>query len=446
MPKLAILRKSSAQAHHDGMQPSKTAYRRPGWLSRFYAYCWHFKITRNGRYLMLSLAAALSVSVGSSSFDIPLYQIVFALSGLLAGAFCLGALNRPRIELKGDPPRRITARENAETPIEVINRSRFPALEVSVGFVKLPPGLELKDCDQYTPLLLSGESIAMPLTLRAARRGYYELPPMLAYSCFPFNLFRFAARRHQGRKTQPSVLYAAPQFRRLTSIDVPMGLKYQPGGIALTSNIGESPEYIGNREYRYGDPLRRIDFKSWGRLARPIVREYHEEYYCRIALALDTFVPGRRPEPQEGFPQLEAAISITAAIADALSRGEYLIDLFAAGPELYTFRAGRNVAHLDNMLEILACVEPCRFNPFEAIAPPLAEELGNITTMIGVFLDWDETREQLVRAAVEAGCSVKLIVVRNSKTTRPLDQALEFTQDVRQLSADEIERGALESL
>ena len=40
------------------------------------------------------------------------------------------------------------------------------------------------------------------------------------------------------------------------------------------------------------------------------------------------------PELAEKYPDLEAAVSLTAAIADAMNRGEALIDIFAAGPQL----------------------------------------------------------------------------------------------------------------
>ena len=121
----------------------------------------------------------------------------------------------------------------------------------------------------------------------------------------------------------------------LVDVSVPVGMRHQPGGIALTSNIGESPEYIGNREYVPGEPVRRIDFRSWARLGKPVVREFQEEYYCRIALVLDTHVVPKMtwgsferwaegwyfPYEQgpEEFPELEAAVSMTAALADALS-------------------------------------------------------------------------------------------------------------------------------
>ena len=210
-----------------------------------------------------------------------------------------------------------------------------------------------------------------------------------------------------------------PSFRRLTAINIPINARYQPGGISLSSQVGESPEYIGNREYRPGDATRHLDHRSWARLGKPVVREFQEEYYCRVALVLDTFVPGKAAPGPAGFEQFEAAVSLSAAIADALARGEYIIDLFAAGPELYVFRSGRHTAHFENVLEILASVDACRVSPFRKVTPALSEELASISSVICVFLDWDTERVNLVRAATDAGCSVKVVVVRDEAPTIP---------------------------
>jgi uncharacterized protein (DUF58 family) len=212
-----------------------------------------------------------------------------------------------------------------------------------------------------------------------------------------------------------------PAFHPISLADLPIRSRYQPGGILFTSNVGESCEYISNREYRPGDSMRRIDYRSWARLAAPVVREYQEEYYCRVALVLDTYVARGRIKSPAGFPDLEAAVSLSASVAEAISHGEFILDIFAAGPELYVFRSGRHTAHLDNVLEILACVEECRRNPFAVVAPALAGELGNISTVIFVLLDWDEDRRNLVRLAAEAGCATKVVVIRRGPTTLPVD-------------------------
>jgi uncharacterized protein (DUF58 family) len=267
-----------------------------------------------------------------------------------------------------------------------------------------------------------GERARGTVSFTPARRGLFGPVDVRCWSQFPFGLFRvpLAAERFP-------LLTVYPAFSPIAGLDVPMGRRFQPGGIALTSATGESPEYIGNREYRPGDAVRRIDFRAWARLGKPAVREYQEEYFCRVALVLDTYLPRGARIPPEGHSQLEAAISLSAAVADCLARGEYIIDLFAAGPELYVFRAGRSIAHFDNILEILAGIDPCRRNPFATLQPALVEELGHITTVICVMLDWDQTRNDLARTALEAGCAVKAVVVRDDDPTLPpLDDAIEM--------------------
>src|SRR5690606_10590280 len=101
---------------------------------------------------------------------------------------------------------------------------------------------------------------------------------------------------------------------------------------------------------------------------------------------------------------------------------------------------------LDNVLEILAGVGHTVDNPFERLAPALVDELHNISTVVCVLLDWDRTREQLVRAAAEAGCSLKIVIVREGATTVPLDSALSWTNHVRQVSPGSVSSGRVDTL
>ena len=321
------------------------------------------------------------------------------------------------------------------------NAGRKPALNVSIGFFSPPASIQEIGFPARVPWLKSGKGAELTVTLLPRRRGLYVLEAPRPFSLFPFNIFRTGSK--PGKKSNLLVL---PHFHPLSGVNVPVGSRYQPGGIALTSNVGESPEYIGNRDYRAGDSPRRIDFHAWARTSRPVIKEYQEEYYCRVALVLDTFVPAPRRRPTEGFEHLEAAVSLSASVADALSRGEYIIDLFAAGPELYVFRGGRHIAHLDNILEILACVEHCRKDPFEAVAPALSDELASISTVIFVLLDWDHSRQNLVRTAREAGCEVKVLIVSDGAPALSADEARGPIGDVTVLSPKDIQSGALETL
>lgn len=375
---------------------------------------WLYPFTVGGKALIAAFSFAFLI--GAVSVDVPMYQIFIALLALIVVTSAMGSVFRlAKIEVTGRFPERITAGQLLTGHFLLHNRGKLSVYDVSAGCFLPPRGWEVHKQPLMISHLPSGQAAEIPVSLTPRRRGQYQMPPVRVFTTFPFNF-----NRNQIGKFPASSVLVLPRFHPVTGIRLEVGNRYQPGGIALTSHIGESPEYIGNRDYQPGDSLRRIDFRSWARLARPVVKEYQEEYYCRIALVLDTFMPSWRNPPPDGFPSFEAAVSLSASVADALARGEYIIDLFAAGPELHIFRAGRNTAHLENVLEILACVNHCRTNPFDTLGPALINELGQISTVVCVFLDWDEPRRQLVRAAQEAGCSIKLLIVRDRATTLPL--------------------------
>jgi len=381
-------------------------------------YWLFYKTTARGKVY----AACLFIVAGGSmlSLEVPLYQLLFALAMPAFLAFGYALAMRPRVHLDARLPEKAVAGQAVTAHLTLTNLSPICGRDIQAEPAAAVPYLE--QTPAAPPMLLApGATVHTRLTVLPRKRGLYPWPAMRVFSLFPFGLFRTAVRggANTPRQAGNGMLLVYPRFTPLAGIDVPINARYQPGGIALSSQVGESPEYVGNREYRPGDSTRHLHHRSWARLGKPVVKEYQEEYYCRVALVLDTFVPAPRKPGPDGFPELEAAVSLSAAVADALGRGEYLIDIFAAGPELYVFRAGRHTAHFDNVLEILSCVDACRRNPFERVAPALADELANISSVICVLLDWDAGRERLMHAAAEAGCSTKVIIVRDGPTTLP---------------------------
>ncbi|MCM8757094.1 MAG: DUF58 domain-containing protein, partial [Candidatus Omnitrophica bacterium] len=228
-------------------------------------------------------------------------------------------------------------------------------------------------------------------------------------------------------------------FQPIQTLNLPLSQRHQPGGLAFGSHCGDSPEYVGNREYRPGDPARRIDFRSWARLARPVVKEYQEEYYSRVGLVLDTFIGPRQSAKRE--MELEAAISLTAAIAEVVCQGESVVDLFAAGSTLHTFRAGRSIGQVQHILDILACLEGSYFCPFEKILPSLTEEYQGMSAVIFVFLRWDEIRRQLVQRAREGQSVSRVILVKKDKLAVVVDLD---GKEIVQVTPEEVKKGLLD--
>lgn len=405
-------------------------------VASYWVFLWRYRFTTAGKWIVAGLL--LSVMFGSASVEVPIYQIFSALTVFFFADRLVGYAMRPHLSVEQSLALQSTAGQPLAVEMTMSNEGKRTAYDLAAGFFSLPRGIVSVESEQPLGDLPPGDSLSARVVLRADRRGIYTLPRPRCFSTFPFQMFRDSQCFSESPK-----LLVMPAFEPIVRFDLPVGARYQPGGVALTSNIGESPEYIGNREYVAGDSIRRIDHRSWARIGRPIVREYQEEYYCRVALVLDTFIPKQQKPTRLGFPNLEAAISLSAAIADALARGEYLIDLFAAGPELYVFRAGRHTGHFQNVLEIVSGVDACRKNPFDTVSPALADELTNISTVVGVFLDWDESRRELVRTAREHGCEVKVLVVKDGSTSEPIDHE---EGEIIQLGINEVQRGGFETL
>ncbi len=370
-------------------------------------HTWKRRVTPSGRVVLICFI--IIGSEASAVIILPLHIFALLLGVLLFVEVLARRIFAPRVVVHRDLPERCAAGARLEIDARLENVGRLPVFDLTVTEHRLPVGIEQPGGYRYLACLEAGAKRRWRYSLQASRRGVYTLDGAVALTAFPFGLY------NQARFTpdaQQLIVY--PPFVPLANLELPVGRKHQPGGLQLVSHTGDSEEFLGNREYRPGDRLRDVHYAAWARLGYPVVREFQQEYLSRIALVVDTFV---EETDDEAEPDLEAALSLGAAVAEALGRLEYVIDLFAAGPDLYHFQAGRSLAHLDNILDILACIAPCRSDPFAVLTPAIRAELGQISTAVVVLLDWDERREGFVQDLRAAGVAVKAMVVRSVPPT-----------------------------
>jgi uncharacterized protein (DUF58 family) len=368
------------------------------------------RLTRRGRFVLGATVGLALVGVDTRR------ALVFVLFALAAPPLLLALRHlfsgRPSLRLSGRVPLRLTAGRFVTAAMDVVPEDgRRETLSAFWG-APLPAaaGLEVDPVEAFVET--GGRPARVRLQLRPRRRGRYVLPSFGVARTDPCGLVR-----SRSVWLPEQVVLAYPRYYTLDELPLPMGRRYQPGGIPLASEVGESMEFVGTREYREGDPLRKIHWRSWARLGRPVVKEYQEEYFSRIALVLDTFLP-KRPSPRER-ERFEAAISLLASVAGHFSRSEEVVDILAAGPDLYEVSTGRSLGYLDNVLDVLACLEPSPAPPFESIGPPLFERLERLTTVVAVMLEWDDAREAFLRRVRAMGVAVRVLLVHEGGTRRP---------------------------
>ncbi len=235
----------------------------------------------------------------------------------------------------------------------------------------------------------------------------------------------------------PQSLLVLPKRYLLPPIHMPGGRKYHSGGMALTTSVGESEEFVSLREYRPGDPLRKFHWKSWAKIGKPIVKEYQEEFFVRHVLILDTFVG------QDHTEAFEEAISLAASFACTIQTQESLLDLIFVGLEVYCFTSGRGLGHTDKILEVLADVQPCDHKTFDAIFPTVMSRAEFCSGCICIFVNWDEQRQKLVQLLRHLDVPVFVLVVLASDDTATPDPGPmnDVADNFHVLRAGEIERG-----
>ena len=203
----------------------------------------------------------------------------------------------------------------------------------------------------------------------------------------------------------PGNLLVLPQRYALPPISLPGSRRHQPGGVALATGIGDSEEFVGLRDYRPGDPLQRIHWKSYARAGEPVVREYQDEYFERHALILDTFGGARQAAA------FEDAVSVAASLAYTVNTQECLLDLMFVGAESYCYTAGRGQLSAGSLMEVLAGVQLCASEPFATLRSAVIARRALLTGSICVLLAWDEARRELIRELQMLGVPVLAILV-----------------------------------
>lgn len=250
------------------------------------------------------------------------------------------------------------------------------------------------------PLALSRQDTRVQCELTPLRRGLLRLESVAVARADPLGLFRaFAEVR------LPQNVLILPKRYPLPLIALPGTMKYQQGGIALASSVGQSDEFVALRDYRQGDPLRHIHWRSWARAGKPVVKEFEDEFFVRHALVLDTFAEHSHSEA------FEEATAIAASFACTIQTQESLLDLLFIGSESYCFTAGRGVGHGEQLLEILASVRPSKDKGFENLERLVLNHITKVSGCIFVFLAWDQPRRDFVRKITAMGVPLLVLVV-----------------------------------
>lgn len=256
------------------------------------------------------------------------------------------------------------------------------------------------DCPEEIQLK-PGQGARHMIELTPLRRGVIRLNDLRVLLPDPFGLFQNCTKV----PAPPATVTVLPRRHPLPRIELPGGAAFQITGESNTNAIGNSGEFTGLRDYRPGDPLRQIHWKSWARTGRPIVKELEDTFYPRYGLILDTLSTDRTDTT------FEEAVSVAASFASAIDTSESLLDLMFIKNEAHIVTAGRGVERAEKLLEVLAGVTPERSSDFQVLTRLVLRHAEDLTSCLVILNGWDPLRARFLGALREGGVSCAPILI-----------------------------------
>lgn len=251
--------------------------------------------------------------------------------------------------------------------------------------------------------LKQGQQGRVSIEITPLRRGVIQLDDLRVLLPDPFGLFQ----RCRKVKAPPATLTVLPRRFPLPPIELPGGAAFKISGEANTNSIGTSGEFVGLRDYRPGDPLRQIHWKSWARTGRPIVKELEDTFYPRYGLIVDTLSCDRTDH------QFEEVISVAASFAASIDTSESLLDLMFIKNTAHIVTAGRGLERAEKLLEVLAGVSPERTEKFNELALLVRRHCNDLTACLVIFNGWDPARERFLTMLKRGGLLCVPIIIGN---------------------------------
>jgi uncharacterized protein (DUF58 family) len=266
-------------------------------------------VTTRGRAFLAAGAAAAVCAVVLGQRD--LLRVAVLLVALPLASVFLVARARHRIQLaRTVTPARVPAGRPASVRLELMNLS------------KLPTGVLL--AEDHVPYVLGsrprfvvdrldgGARAAVGYSLRSDVRGRWDVGPLRLRMTDPFSMCEVT---RSFTATDP--LIVVPRVHALMPLRA-QGSWMGSGDSTARTAAASGEHDLATREYRHGDDLRRVHWRSTARRGELMVRRDEQPHQMRATVVLDRRTIGHRGDgPASSFEwAVSAAASACALLVD----------------------------------------------------------------------------------------------------------------------------------
>lgn len=376
------------------------------------------------------------------------YQLFAAIAGILLIGLTTSFWFRPKVVASRLLPRMIEARKIATYSVMVTNRGKRALSGVRLLDMAQPfapdieefvtttePGEENRngfdrvfryyrwawlaerrlvreDCWSEPFDLLPGESINVVMAFRALRRGRAVFSNLKVTRLSSFGIFRGLGHVEVPTDkvmVMPSRVEVSPEM-------MGSGARYQLGGDSPHQSLGQSDEFHGLRDYRSGDPLQHVHWKSWARTGKPIIRQFENTFFPRYGLIVDSHLPdfgkGSARPLSETF---ERAMTLASSLAARYDARETFLDVLVTGQQVVQVTSGPGHADTRHVIEVLSGLqlsEGDAKNGESTLRAKVRQQGKSLSGCWVLLMDWGGWRSDLISDLQALGVEARVLVLR----------------------------------
>jgi uncharacterized protein (DUF58 family) len=332
-----------------------------------------------------------------------LFMLALAALVLPLGAWLVVRFGRYRLACtRSVRPLRATVGGRISATVRLHNPSRF---ETGVLLLEDQLPYQFGPAARFVvPGLAGGDHETLKYELTAATRGRYTIGPLTVRLLDPFGLAQVTSE-----VAGSSEVIVHPRVEGLSSPG--MGGDFASASAARVRRLfTRGEEFYTTREYRDGDDLRKVHWRSSAKRGQLMIRQEEQPWRARALLAVDLRKHAHRGHGEAS--SLERTISATASMAVRLARSGYELALVTDAGDRVAPPTGMDQA--DSILDFLATVGPSK----GASLVPMADQLARLSGegMLVALLTTPDPEEAavLARARLGFGGALALLVRADS--------------------------------
>lgn len=251
------------------------------------------------------------------------------------------------------------------------------------------------------PTIKPHQKANIKVSLKPLKRGVIELTHIKLCLHDPLGMFQICRKMPSSQNK----IIVLPRRYHVPNLHTSGSAHFQTGGDTASNAIGQSGDFTSTRDYKPGDMIKHIHWKSWARTGKAIVKEYEDILFPRYGLVLDTHVAAEQSE------LFEAAVSVAASFTTSINTQQSMIDLMFMNDEAYTFSIGRGAEKSDKILEVLASVNFSTEKNFEKLQKLITQHQNDLSACILIFTGWCSQRRDTVSRLHHAHLDLVVIVI-----------------------------------